>query len=312
MHAVTTVALPVFALVLTGVGARRLRIVDEASVVGLNAFVYWFALPALLLVRMADMPITQLFDWRLPAAWSTGGLAIFVVAMAATRLMFGHDLARQAIAGLTASFGHVGYMGLSLTLSAFGTQATLPAVLILASDVIITVSIGVALLEVGTRPGGNAAAVLLTIGGGLGRNPLVLATLGGAALSVAGLVLPAPLMAFGNLLGAAALPCALFALGGALTGHAVAARRSEVGLLVALKLLGHPAAVWVAADLMLGLDPLWTRIAVLSAALPTAATVFVLAQRYDVAIAETSQAALFSVLVGILTVSLVLALLTGT
>lgn len=49
VDAVTLVALPIFALVFSGYGARRLGLLGEPSIAGLNGFVYWFSLPALLL-----------------------------------------------------------------------------------------------------------------------------------------------------------------------------------------------------------------------------------------------------------------------
>ena len=85
-----------------------------------------------------------------------------------------------------------------------------------------------------------------------------------------GLTLPAPAKAFGVLLGGAALPCALFALGASLVGHPITAGKGEVALLVGLKLLAHPLAVWVLVTYAFALQPLWAKVAVIEAALPTA------------------------------------------
>lgn len=70
------------------------------------------------------------------------------------------------------------------------------------------------------------------------------------------------------------LHCALFALGASLAGRPITAGKSEVTLLAALKLLAHLLVVCVLASRVFALQPLWARVAVIEAALPTAANLF--------------------------------------
>jgi len=311
MSTVTTIALPIFALVFAGYGARRLRFLEDVSIAGLNGFVYWFALPALLCVKVAQTPILGMFDWRLLAAYHAGGLTVFALAILTGRLLWGHRVATLGIQGLAAAFGNVGYMGLPLLLAAFGPAATLPAVLVVVSDILVTVSLDVAILEAGSGHGGGGLGALRAVAGGLVRNPLVLAPAAGALLSVTGVALPASLRAFGELLGSAALPCALFALGASLVGAAVSPALDEIVLLVGLKLIVHPVAVFFAATRAFELDPLATRVVMLEASLPAAATVFVLAQRYGVYVESASSAVFLSTLLSLVTVTALLVLLRG-
>lgn len=311
MDAVTTVALPMFALVLAGYAASRRALLAAASVAGLNGFVYWFALPALLFVKVAEAAILERFDWRLLAAYHAAGVAVFALAMLSGWLLFARPLAALGLDGLAAAFPNVGYMGLPLLLTAFGPLAVLPSVLILVSDALVTVPLSVAVVEAGLG-GGRTLTLARTVGRGLGRNPLILATAAGALVSVAGITLPVPVRTLGNFLGAAALPCALFALGGSLVGRFVPTAPGVVGLLVGLKLLAHPALVWFAADHLFALDPLWVKVAVIDAALPTAATVFVLAERYGVEVETASSVILLSTLGAVVTLTLLLARLAGS
>ena len=64
MEMAVGVALPFFAVLMCGFLARRLRILDDYGVRGLNAFVYWFALPAKAAALVArilgrDAPATE-------------------------------------------------------------------------------------------------------------------------------------------------------------------------------------------------------------------------------------------------------------
>lgn len=232
MEIIATVSLPIFALLFSGYGAKRLGLLNEASIAGLNGFVYYFALPALFVVKVAETPVVRLFDWRLVAAYQGAGLCVFAVAMLCGWMLFGQRVAVLGIRGLAVAWGNVGYMGPPLVLAAFGDGATLPAAMILAFDIVVPLSLAIAIIEGGLGGSGRRLGVLRTVAGGLARNPLMLAIVAGAFLSVVGLSLPAPVRAFGTLLGGAALPCALFALGASLVGRPIAAGKGEVAPLV--------------------------------------------------------------------------------
>jgi len=72
---ILTVSLPIFALIFSGYGAGRLRLLNEPAIVGLNGFVFYFALPALLFIKMAEAPLLEAWDWRFLAGYLTGGFA---------------------------------------------------------------------------------------------------------------------------------------------------------------------------------------------------------------------------------------------
>jgi malonate transporter len=311
METIATVSLPIFALLFSGYGAKRLGLLNAASIVGLNGFVYYFALPALFVVKVSETAVVRRFDWRLVAAYHGAGLCVFAVAMLCGWFLFGHRLAVLGLQGLGVDWGNVGYMGPPLVLAAFGDGATLPAAMILAFDIILPLSLAIALVEGDLGGRTRWREVGQTVAGGLARNPLMLAIVAGAFLSILGLTLPIPVRAFGTLLGGAALPCALFALGASLVGQPVTAGKTEVALLVALKLLAHPFVVWIMATEVFSLQPLWAKVAVIEAALPTAANLFVLAQRYNLYVDRASAIVFTSTLISVFTVSVLLALVVG-
>ena len=135
------------------------------------------------------------------------------------------------------------------------------------------------------------------------------ATVAGAACSISGLSLPLPVKAFGGLLGSAAAPCALFALGASLVGKPISDNVAEVGFLTFGKLVVHPAAAALIGYGLLGLDPFYANIAIIEASLPIAANVFVMARAYGYYVARTSTAILVSTIAAVFTVSLLLAAL---
>ena len=62
MQTILNTALPFFALIFCGYGAGRFRLLSEASVAGVNAFVFYFALPAFLFNLMATAPLDEVVN----------------------------------------------------------------------------------------------------------------------------------------------------------------------------------------------------------------------------------------------------------
>lgn len=220
MNAVITIALPFFALIFTGYAAGRWRILGQPAIAGLNAFVYYFALPALLIIAVSQADIAELFDPRVLAGYYGAGLTIYLAAAILGRIFFPNRLAAHALQGLTAVFSNVGYIGLPLVIAAFGVEATAPAVTILLLDNVVVMGITILFIEADLGRGQNSGlAAARTIATGILRNPLMAAVAVGIVLSATGTALPAPIKSYGDLLGSAAAPCALFALGATLVGR---------------------------------------------------------------------------------------------
>ena len=309
MRAILDVAIPFFALIFLGFAALRWSVLDRSAVNGLNAFVYWFALPVLLFDKVAASPIGAIADPDFFIAYYGAGLPVYALGLGLGLTVFGAGLGRAALMGLAASFGNVGYMGIPLLLTALGPEHALPAVLAVTFDNLTTVFVTIVLLEVSARGRGGAGAILGVLRG-LAANPLIWATLLGGAVAAMPFDLPATVSGFNRLLGGAAAPCALFALGGALNGTRIKEGLGEVLTLAALKLFVQPALL---ALIVLHLWPIPPETGVpvlILTALPTAATVFVLAERYGVGVPGASGMVLFTHLVSVATLTGLLVWLT--
>lgn len=78
MQAILNVVLPVFGLILAGVLAGRFQLLGQDSSEALNRFVYFFALPAVLFVGMARVPVEKSANLPFLGAYF-GALAIVVL-----------------------------------------------------------------------------------------------------------------------------------------------------------------------------------------------------------------------------------------
>lgn len=153
-------------------------------------------------------------------------------------------------------------------------------------------------------------SVLGVLAAGLAKNPMIASMVLGLAWSATALPVPAPVNDFLGLLGAAATPGALFAIGASLATKS--AERLEVAAWLSFcKLILHPAAVAFAAFVLFKVDPAKAGVMVAAAALPVAGNVYILAQHYGVAPQRVSASILISTAVSILTVTAVIAWVTG-
>ncbi|MBX6370398.1 MAG: AEC family transporter [Rhodospirillales bacterium] len=308
MAPIFNVALPVFGLILAGYLSGRMGWLGSESSTALNRFVYWMALPALLFVGMAKVPVREVLNWPFLAAFGGGTTFAFALAFAVNRAAFPSRLAEQTLRSLSTAFANVGYMGVPLYLAAFGPERTLPALIATVFVSAIAVAGAVALIELDLASGNGKPRILRDIGLALLKNPLVVMPLAGLALSAAGARLPLPIETFCSLLGAAAGPCALFAIGLFLVGKPLVGNWTELGWISLMKLVVQPAATWVLAVPVLQLEPFWAGSAVLLSALPTGALVFTLAQNYEVWPGGASTAILVTTVLSVVTVSAILVL----
>ena len=138
---------------------------------------------------------------------------------------------------------------------------------------------------------------------------LLFAIFAGLAASTIRLDTPNPLDNFLDLLGGTAGPCALFALGATLAGRTVSGGAVEVSYMTFMKLALHPAALFFTTTRLFDVQPLWATAALLGAALPIAANVFIVARQYDVYVVRASSAILVSTAVSMISVSALLLVL---
>ncbi len=307
MQAVLDVVLPVFGIILAGYLAGRFRILGMESSEALNRFTYFFALPALLFIGMARVPVGQVINLPFIATFLGGLFAVFALALLVARWAFPGPLAARTMGALAAVFANTGYMGIPLFLTAFGPEGTLPAVIATVLLGAVVMGTGIILIELDLSKGGGLGKALRDVAFALLRNPLLTAPVAGLVWGALGFPLPAPLATFADILGASAGPCALFAIGLFLATRSLTAlmggrRAIEVTWLMALKLVVQPFVTWLLAR-WFGLDPFWTASAVILAALPTGALVFVMATQYGIYVERASAVILASTIISVVTLS---------
>ncbi|SIS87134.1 AEC family transporter [Phaeovulum vinaykumarii] len=296
--------LPFFGLIAVGYGAGRTRFFPPEATAWLTKFVFYFALSAMLFSFSANLSLRELYDTQFVLAYLVGSGAVWLLGLvgAMGRRLGLAEAAMEAHTGMT---GNTGFLGVPMLVVLLGPDAVGPVLMVLAIDLIVFSSV-FTLLVTKARHGRVSPSLFAALGLGLVRNPMIVSMLAGLAWAAADLPMPRPLGEFVSILGAAATPGALFAIGASLAARAAERLRPAMWLSL-LKLVAHPAAVWIAATMLFDVRPFDAGVMVAAAALPVAGNVYILAAHYGVAPSRVSASILISTAVSILTVPWVIA-----
>ena len=278
---VADLVLPVFAVIVTGWLAGWLGYISRSLADGLVHFAYNVAMPALLFITVAQEPARNLLEWRFLMAFGGGSVLCFALVFLAVRIVWGRDLASSTIQGMTAAMTNTGFVALPILHSIYGQPAVLPAAIATVFVAAVMFPLSIILLESEGRSRHESSGRSVVLVKQIALNPMVLSTLVGLAWAIAGWPVPAPIVAYLNILAAALTPCALFAIGLGLSVEAVRSKLAASLALTVVKLVIMPLAVY-GLCVVSGLNPLYTIAAVVCAAVPTAKTVFILAGEYKV------------------------------
>ena len=310
MQNIITITLPFFALIGCGYLAGRKGLLGDEGIKGLNAFVFYFALPSLIFASLASKPLTDIVNPGFMGAYLAASIVVFAAASFMGRMLFKGSLGISALQGQAASVGDVGYLALPLIAALLGEEARLPVVLGWLVDLVVLVPLSIALLEVDRHASGALKDFVKNVVKGVVLNPFVLSIAVGVLYAASGFDVPAPLQSFTGLLGKAAGPCALFALGATLAGRPMSEGLGEAAYMVTFKLFIHPGVMWVSMVMIFEVEPLWATAAVLTAAAPVAGNVYIIAQSFGVYVLSASTSILISTAIAVLSFSALAAFLT--
>ncbi|MEH6774554.1 MAG: AEC family transporter [Cereibacter changlensis] len=300
--------LPFFALIGVGYWAGRVRFFTPEATAYLTKFVFYFALSAMLFRFAANLSLDEIYSTPFVLAYLLGCGTVYALATVVARLRR-VSVEEAAVEAQCAVIGNTGFLGIPMFVVLLGPQAAGPMLMTLAIDLIVFSSL-ITLIITGMRQGRMSLGVFRALGMGLLKNPMIVSMVLGLLWSSSGVPVPGPLNEFLALLGAAATPGALFAIGASLATKS--AERMEVAAWLSFcKLVLHPAAVAFAALVVFEVEREAAGVMIAASALPVAGNVYILAQHYGVAPQRVSATILISTAISILTITGVIAWVTS-
>ena len=308
MQALLDVILPVFLVIGFGYLAVWRGWFTEAGVDGLMKFTQHFAIPCLLFMAIAKLDLSQSFDWRLLVSFYTGALAGFLLGLFGAHYLFGREWEDAVAIGFCCLFSNSVLLGLPLTERAYGPEALEANFAIIALHSLFAYGIGITVMEIVRARGNAGAAVVPRVLKAMFSNALILGIVAGFAVNLSGIALPDVLNEGLELMVRAALPAALFGLGGVLVSYRPEGDLRIVLYICLVSLVLHPAITYALAFVFL-LPVEGTRSAVLTAAMAPGINGYIFASLYGRAMRVAATAVLMATALSIFTVWVWLGLL---
>ena len=307
MYDVLILTIPFFGIVALGAFSRAIGFFDADMGLKLARFAFYFVLPPFLFLSITAAPVEELFNLNFLLRYEIATITMLGLTGIASAYLFGFRGIKRGLYGLNAAYPNVGYIGVPLSLMAFGNDAILPLAMILSIDTIILMIMTAFFLgNDGTNTFWTSLQHTLKQ---LAKNPLILSAFLGIFWALSGLPVPVIAERWLSMLSGAAAPAALFALGITLYGSNLKGASLELGLLSLAKLIIHPALMVLLFYKAEGINPVWIQTAILSAALPIAANVFAMAQYYQIYAEKTAGAIMLSTILASISTPAVIYLL---
>src|SRR6201986_1531491 len=139
--------LPVFAVIVTGWIVGYAGYLSRTLSEALIHFAYNIAMPALLIVTIAQEPSHSLLAWRFLAAFGGGSLLCFALVFGIMIVVGSRSLASRTMFGMAASITNTGFVALPVLQAIYGPRAVLPAAIATVFVAVIMFPIAVVLLE---------------------------------------------------------------------------------------------------------------------------------------------------------------------
>ncbi len=303
------VVLPVFLVIGSGFALAKSGFFAGSAIDGLMTFTQGFAIPCLLFLAIADLDLGEVFDWRLLVSFYAGAATCFALGIAGARTIFKRRPGESVAIGFCALFSNSVLLGLPIMERAYGADALGPNFAIVSVHVPFCYLLGIGAMELARADGRGLAETVVVIAKALARNALMIGLAAGFVANLVGIPLPGPVRGALEMVAAAALPAALFGLGGVLTRYGIRASLPETGMITALSLIVHPAIAFVLAHEVFDLPMDWVRAAVLTAAMAPGVNTYVFASIYNRGQAQAASSVLVGTALSVLTASAWLALL---
>ncbi|MEM0935695.1 MAG: AEC family transporter [Pseudomonadota bacterium] len=302
MAALLDVILPVFLVIGAGYLAVWTKVFDDAWVDGLMIFTQRFAIPCLLFSAISTLDLSQNFDVGLLTAFYVGATASFAAGMLGARRFFGRPWPDAVAIGFACMFSNTVLLGLPITERAYGTEALAGNYAIIALHAPFGYALGITAMEIARAESGGLGSLkfIQQVLRAMFSNALIIGIALGLAVNLTGLDLPGPVTDALDLMIQAALPAALFGLGGVLYRYKPEGDLRQIGWMLMAALVVH-AGVTFGLGKAFGLGTEAFRSAVITAAMPPGVNAYIFANMYGVARRVCASAVLMGTAMSLLT-----------
>ncbi len=281
MQALLEVILPVFVVIGAGYVAVWRKLFKDSAVDGLMVFTQQFAIPCLLFRALWTLDLGDNFHPALLISFYTGSATGFFSGLIAGRYLFKRDWEDAVAIGFCCLFANSVLIGLPITERAYGESALEANFAIIAMHSPFCYGLGITTMEIvrARSQGAPASSIPGKVLKAMFRNALVIGIVLGALFNFFDLGLFKPLEDALDMMVRAALPAALFGMGGVLYRYRPEGDFRIIAFVCAVSLILHPTITWTLGTAF-ALDISEFRSAVITAAMAPGINAYVFANMY--------------------------------
>ncbi|GGI94898.1 transporter [Shewanella hanedai] len=320
MSPILTPLFAVLAMMLLGSLVQKLRLLPPDTDMVLNQYVYYVAFPAIMLIALAQTPIDEILQWGFIAGYSLAMLITYLLVILVSYITNKGRADLAALRALNSTFGNTAFIGIPLLSMLFpGEQTALTAAAIASLLSVIVFALALVVIELyqekssGKQEYKQSPLVIVALS--LIKNPVVIGSAIGVLLSALKFELFEPISIMLRQIGMTSSPCALFAIGMVLAKasgsqesynekSSVLNQIAELSWINVAKLFIQPALAYILLSAF-GIEGDYFVMGVLLASLPTAASVYLLAERYQIKVMISAQAIMLGTVLSIVTLPLI-------
>ncbi|WP_458790957.1 AEC family transporter [Yoonia sp. MH D7] len=279
MTALLDVILPVFIVIGFGYTSVWSGYFSDALADGLMKFTQGFAIPCLLFLAISTLDLGQHFNFALLFSYYAGVILCFFIGLIGARLIFKRDWEDCVVIGFVGMFSNSVLLGVPITERAYGGDALAANFAIIALNAPICYALGITAMEVVRNQGRSLVALPAKVFKAVFKNALIVAIGGGFLVNLTGITLPAAFSEAVTLISRAALPAALFGLGGVLFRYKPDGDMLTIMFVVVIALIIHPAITFGLAKVF-NLSTNEIRSAVITGAMAPGVNAYLFADMY--------------------------------
>ena len=309
MLEVLLIFIPFYGLITVGILLRFLNFFQKSFLYDLSKLTFYIIMPAFIMLSIANVDIKKFFQYKFILLYEINTIIIFILSAIISKNIFLLTRAQSGIFGLNCSYPNYGYIGIPLSILAFGNKAALPIALIIFADTIVLLMLTIFFISISNNKLSFLKRLELLIISLL-KNPLMLAVIFGTIISFFELRLYISIKNFLNILAGAAIPLALISIGGLLQINNIKYYKfKELGFISIMKLVIHPILITGAFVFFDFQNIIWLKTAILASCLPVASNVFLISNSYNTFQSESAQAITLSTIFSTFSIPIVLYIL---